>query len=522
MDDVKKLLKKLDVIPSILARLAPAEDTLIHEFASLCLAYLSVEYTSKVQIFELDGLDTLFRLLSSPDPDVKKNSPECIYQLVQDFPSRAAIRELNGVPPLLELLKSKYPVIQKLALKTLATITHDAETRVALRENQGFEQLIEILGNNELNDLHVETLVVVSNCMEDMDTVQLIQQTGGLDKLLQLAETSTLPEVQMNAAKAITNTAQSNENRKILHEQEVEKTLVTLLRVDHEGLRTATCQAIAIMCENLASKDEFRKLAGIQPIVQLLNSENAEVKKAAALALSNLTNANHLNAKALNILQEIHLSTSRKNNFSEAALQRLFDSNLSIKYSFTGCLSSSNKITDGFYDYGKVKPDHKMITLEELYKQKVNQHRPVVFLNAKPPEPALTELPPVENKSPDSPGGRSPTPSKNSNKDKTPSKGKSKGKKEEEKTKEEEEIKIPQEVIVEKKQWLLPYDPIFHSLITNVTKSVLPLPNTKEQVVALAVSDTEGLGPKRAKLLLADNMVRLTVCAVSRKKDNSL
>ncbi|XP_058875809.1 armadillo repeat-containing protein 3 isoform X5 [Acipenser ruthenus] len=493
-NDVKKLLKKLDVIPSILARLAPAEDTLIHEFASLCLAYLSVEYTSKVQIFELDGLDTLIRLLSSPDPDVKKNSLECIYQLVQDFPSRAAIRELNGIPPLLELLKSEYPVIQQLALKTLATITHDAETRVALRENQGFEQLIEILGNNELNDLHVETLVVVSNCMEDMDTVQLIQQTGGLDKLLQLAETSTLPEVQMNAAKAITNTAQSNENRKILHEQEVEKTLVTLLRVAHDGLRTAACHAIAIMCENLASKDEFRKLAGIQPIVQLLNSENAEVKKAAALALSNLTNANHLNAKALNILQEIHLSTSRKNNFSEAALQRLFDSNLSIKYSFTGCLSSSNKITDGFYDYGKVKPDHKMITLEELYKQKVNQHRPVVFLNAKPPEPALTELPPVENKSPDSPGGRSPTPSKNSNKDKTPSKGKSKGKKEEEKTKEEEEIKIPQEVIVEKKQWLLPYDPIFHSLITNVTKSVLPLPNTKEQVVALAVFVAEKMG----------------------------
>ncbi|MGH0157111.1 UNVERIFIED_CONTAM: hypothetical protein FKN15_001856 [Acipenser sinensis] len=193
--------------------------------------------------------------------------------------------------------------------------------------------------------------------------------------------------------------------------------------------------------------------------------------------------------QALNILQEIHLSTSRKNNFSEAALQRLFDSNLSIKYSFTGCLSSSNKITDGFYDYGQVKPDHKMIILEELYKQKVNQHRPVVFLNAKPPEPALTELPPVENKSPDSSSGRSPTPSKNSNKDKTPSKGKSKGKKEEEKTKEEEEIKIPQEVIVEKKQWLLPYDPIFHSLITNVTKSVLPLPNTKEQVVALAVYD---------------------------------
>lgn len=44
---------------------------------------MSVEYTSKVQIFEQGGLEPLIRLLSSPDPDVKKNSIECIYNLVQ-------------------------------------------------------------------------------------------------------------------------------------------------------------------------------------------------------------------------------------------------------------------------------------------------------------------------------------------------------------------------------------------------------------------------------------------------------
>lgn len=44
---------------------------------------MSAEYTSKVQIFEHGGLEPLIRLLSSPDPDVKKNSIECIYNLVQ-------------------------------------------------------------------------------------------------------------------------------------------------------------------------------------------------------------------------------------------------------------------------------------------------------------------------------------------------------------------------------------------------------------------------------------------------------
>lgn len=59
------------------------EDVVIHEFATLCLAHMAVEYTTKVQIFEQGGLEPLIRLLSSPDPDVKKNSVECIYLLVQ-------------------------------------------------------------------------------------------------------------------------------------------------------------------------------------------------------------------------------------------------------------------------------------------------------------------------------------------------------------------------------------------------------------------------------------------------------
>lgn len=57
---------------------------------------------------------------------------------------------------------------------------------------------------------------------------------------------------------------------------------------------------------------------------------------------------------ALDILEEINLSTGRKNNFSEAALEKLLDNNLSQKYSQMGYLSSSNIITDGFYDYGQV------------------------------------------------------------------------------------------------------------------------------------------------------------------------
>lgn len=48
---------------------------------------------------------------------------------------------------------------------------------------------------------------MVANCIEDMDTMVLIQQTGGLKKLLSFAENSTIPEIQKNAARAIAKAA---------------------------------------------------------------------------------------------------------------------------------------------------------------------------------------------------------------------------------------------------------------------------------------------------------------------------
>ncbi|NWX98513.1 ARMC3 protein, partial [Nothoprocta ornata] len=296
--DVRKLLRELDATNSLISRLAPEEDVVIHEFATLCLAHMASEYTSKIQIFEQGGLEPLIRLLGSPDPDVKKNSVECIYLLVQDFQSRAAVRELNVIPALLELLKSEYPVIQLLALKTLEVISNDRETRIILTEHQGLDYLLKILETKEFSDLHVEALAVLGNCLEDVDTMQSIQRAGGLKKLLSFIEVSTIPDVQKNAARAIAKAAYDSENRKVLNEQEVEMCLINLLGNDNDEVKAAASQAISAMCENLASKRAFGP-QGIPQLVQLLSSDNEEVKESAVVALANLTAASPSNASAV-------------------------------------------------------------------------------------------------------------------------------------------------------------------------------------------------------------------------------
>ncbi|XP_035749152.1 armadillo repeat-containing protein 3 isoform X2 [Egretta garzetta] len=626
--DVKKLLRELDVTNSLLSQLAPEEDVVIHEFATLCLAHMAVEYTTKVQIFEQGGLEPLVRLLGSPDPDVQKNSVECIYLLVQDFQSRAAVRALNAIPPLLELLRSEYPVIQLLALKTLEVISKDRETRIILGENKGLDCLLKILETDEFSDLHVEALAVLGNCLEDVHTLQLIQQTGGLKKLLSFVRVSTVPDIQENAAKAITKAAYDSENRKILNEEEVEKCLINLLETDNDGVKVAASQAISAMCENLASKRAFG-LQGIPQLVQLLSSDNEEVKEAAVTALANLTAAspsnasavaeaegieplvNTLNAQrdgaianaatvltnlamqepfrvkiqncgimsalaeplrstdsqvqskaalavaafgcdadartelrnagglgpliellhtknkevrrnacwavmvcasdeltaielcrlgALDILEEINLSPGRKNNFSEAALEKLLDNNLSQKYSQMGYLSSSNIITDGFYDCGQIKPGVKFSSLEELSMQELTDRRAIIFINAKPREDVLA----VEEKAQDSSYEQtvlSPSLSRKSSREKA---RKGKGKKEEDKMKEVTQIisKVQDEINLENLHWIPPPDFILLDYINDASKTIPALTTTREQVVALAqfVADKMGGPIERDKL----------------------
>ncbi|XP_077628592.1 armadillo repeat-containing protein 3 [Crocuta crocuta] len=663
-NDVKKLLRELDVMNSIIAQLAPEEEVVIHEFASLCLANMSAEYTSKVQIFENGGLEPLIRLLASPDPDVKKNSIECIYNLVQDFQCRTTLQELNVVPPILDLLKSEYPIIQLLALKTLGVITNDKGARAMLRDNQGVDHLIKILETKELNDLHIEALSVIANCLEDMDTLMLIQQTGGLKKLLSFAENSTIPDIQKNAAKAITKAAYDPEIRKLFHEQEVEKCLVALLGSENDGTKIAASQAISTMCENSGSKEFFNN-QGIPQLILLLKGDNEEVREAASLALANLTTCNTTNANAvaeadgidplinilsstrdgavanaatvlanlamqeplrvniqshdvvralirplrsantvvqskaaltvaatacdveartelrnsggleplvellrskneevrrhaswavmvcandelmavelcklgaLDILEEVNLSVSRKNKFSEMAYNKLLNNNLSLKYSVTGYLSSSNIISDGFYDYGRINPGTKLLPLKDLCLQEPSDQRAVLLVNSKSsssPPPSTEDKSsdvgygrsissssslrraskeksntgfgsPTEEKS-EPPSGRNTAVSKGTTKEK--GSRKVRGKKEEEKVKEEEEASTLPKLMGEgspEKEWYPPFDPDFCVYVHEVTKSIFPITNIKEQIEVLAKYVAEKMGGKISKEKLHD------------------
>ncbi|KAG7236989.1 hypothetical protein INR49_032920 [Caranx melampygus] len=535
---VKKALKKMNVIPLIVDKLSHEDDTVVHEFATLCLVPLSQDYVCKVQIFDNKGLPPLIQLLSSPDPDVQKNSLEIIFNLIQDYRCCLAVHELGVIPPLLELLKSDFPVIQHLALDTLQNVTTDKHACNTFREDQGFEKLMDILNNADFSDLYAKALHVLANCLSDSECLQLIHKDGRLTRLMDFLVTPNIPEIQSSAVKCIARIAGSSENRKLFHELDVEKVLVELLSVADTRVKTSTCQAVAAMSFHLASKDRLRDLGGIPAVVQGLSSESVQLRKAATQALSNLTHTNNLNAfavyeagghemlvqqlcgscsrtaanaaaalgnmagqvdircsilshgamqalveplkstdtqlvvpatQALEMLQEINQSVNRRSSFSKMAMISLLNHNLPVKYSLTGQLASTDIISDGFYDAGKVPAGQRVLTLEELSRQPVNNHRPIIVLN--------TTVEDAED-----------VPDDRQSKQLEPD-ASSKKKKDGDKQKDKNQPESPR-----RQPWRMMEDVSLQFLVKEAKKSILKMSDDREQYAALARLVSEAMG----------------------------
>ncbi|XP_064636368.1 armadillo repeat-containing protein 3-like isoform X2 [Lineus longissimus] len=685
--DVRKLLRKReDCVPSVIQLLAPEEDTVVHEFSALCLSFMCSDFSSKVAIYEQDGVEALIRCLYSHDPDVQKNGIESLALLMQDYHSRNAVRELNGLQPILDLTKSEYAVIQELALVALARAAQDVENRSALRELEALTLLVNFVGHPEWNDLHVHALAVLSNCLEDVESMQLIKETGGLVKLIAFVTdqtppeeestgkggkggkeksgsrkgkkgekedddkhkagepSHTLPEVKKHAAKAIARAARNAENRKLLHETETEKMLILLLGHEDHSVQAAAALALAVMAENMSSSESIGQWEGFDPLIKLLKIDNPDLREAVTLALANLTTSNMNNCQevvnrngvdplinlladsheaivanaacvltnlaldevmrsevqrlgiinaligplksesctiqskaalataafvsdadareefrlangiepltellksnndevrrsaswaitvvcvdeptalelsklgCLEILQEIQMSGTRANRFTDAAMCKMLDCNLAAKYALSGYLGPNNIITDGFFDAGQLRQGSKFVTLEDYCKMTVNQKRPILLINAKPlnPEPKPDKPPTPQPSDADvaasssSKGAVSGKTSRTGRDSKSevehPNSSKSRTQKVAEEQKKAQEIaEEQQEGHSEKEVFTPPADPTLLKYIEEVIEKVMPLPTTKEQVVGLAefVADKMGGSIQRGQV----------------------
>ncbi|XP_010078569.1 PREDICTED: armadillo repeat-containing protein 3, partial [Pterocles gutturalis] len=432
----------------------------------------------------------LINLLEIDNDGVKIAASQAISAMCENLASKRAFG-LQGIPQLVQLLSSDSEEVKEAAVTVLANLTAASPSNAsAVAEAEGIEPLV-----NALN----------------------AQRDGAI----------------ANAATVLTNLAVQEPFRVNIQSHGIMSALAELLHSTNSQVQSKAAFAVAVFGCDADARTELRNAGGLGPLVELLHSKNEEVGRNACWAVmvcasDELTAVELCRLGALDILEEINLSTGRKNNFSEAALEKLLDNNLSQKYSQTGYLSPSNIITDGFYDCGRIKPGVKFLSLEELSMQELTDRRAIIFINAKPQEDVLaveekaqdsayeqtllspstsrkgskgsSMVSPVEEKQEIS--GRRSSLRRGSTREKCLRKGK--GKKEEEKMKEVTQIisEVQDEINLENSHWLPPPDFILLEYLNDATKTILPLTTTRTQVVALAqyVADKMGGPIERDKL----------------------
>ncbi|XP_063677626.1 armadillo repeat-containing protein 3-like [Bolinopsis microptera] len=305
LEESRAEIREEEVVAALINLLKPEEGVMTHEHATKCLLTIADQYTTKSVILENGGVELLVQLITDPDPLVQQNTLETIELLAVDSQCRIALNEANVVTSLLEALNCEYPAIQLLVLKVTYSVCQEECVRTSVKDVNGLEALLKMLTNEEVTDLHEGIVQVVGVCMLDTEQLDAMKDSGCLLTLANYA-TSTEPQGQLNALRAISTCSGKPENCQILHDNEIETTIMTVLGGEHAGVLAQACLTVSTMVANPLVKETFTKIGVIQALMKLIGHEDQTVQEMSTLSLANLS----LNSKVvcLDIIQDEHVT----------------------------------------------------------------------------------------------------------------------------------------------------------------------------------------------------------------------
>uniref|UniRef100_A0AAY4F0E3 Armadillo repeat containing 3 n=1 Tax=Denticeps clupeoides TaxID=299321 RepID=A0AAY4F0E3_9TELE len=365
--------------------------------------------------------------------EVQASAIKAISRVARSCENRKILQDKDVEKVLVDLLAVENSNISSAACQTVAVMSENLASRDTFRHLDGIMPIVQLLNSENAEVQEAAAQALSSLTTGNQPNAQVVDDAKG-DVLLIRCLQSGNPNAVAHAAITLANMASHESLRDSILSHGAMQALVPHLQYGEKHLIISITQAVASLACDAEGRMEFRNTGGLPPLIKLLLSNDAEVRRNGCWAVSvcasdEPTATEMCKLGALEILQELNLSTSRKNKFSELALQKLLDNNLSVKYSLTGHLSPSDIITDGFYDPGQKK---KLALSQQFSRQQS------FFLYS------------------------------------------------EENQKDRKES--------ERQPWTLPCDVAFHNMVTEAAKTILPLQDDTEQYRALAklVSDAMG------------------------------
>ncbi|KAI8841658.1 armadillo-type protein [Chytriomyces cf. hyalinus JEL632] len=241
--------------------------------------------------FGISDVRTLILLLQSPDQVVCLQALDSLIKFGQKGSKyRVQLLNSNILKPLLNLTSSKDMAIKKATVACIAASTEIAEIHAEMRRKELFETLVSLLAAEEPPEVQDEAAFAISNLAKDFKTrnkIKAQEAIGGVLRLLTLEDCQTL----VNACDCIANLAETVSPYRIdaVKLGGVSLLLSALNKAD-TSVQSSACLALArCMQEGEArlSLAKEKKNESIARLIALVLSKEVTVARNAAYALSN-------------------------------------------------------------------------------------------------------------------------------------------------------------------------------------------------------------------------------------------
>uniref|UniRef100_A0A674PD73 Armadillo repeat containing 3 n=1 Tax=Takifugu rubripes TaxID=31033 RepID=A0A674PD73_TAKRU len=396
---------KLGVLHSLLD-LLKSEFPVIQHLALKTLQYITTEEKTLITFREQQGLEKLMDILSNADfTDLHVEALQVFFNCLSDSESEQEIHQNGGLERLIEfILTSTEPEIHFIAIKCITRVAEKSDSP-KLKKHNVEEILVNLLSAAEDNIVKAAICEAVKVMSPNQASKDCFRDRGAIPEIVKLlnSENVGLKEEATRALCGLTNS--SNLNALAVFEAGGHKKLISQLCGGGPAIVANSAAALCNMAEQkvircsilshggiqalveplnstkFLSVLQLQSAGGLQPLVNLLRSNDKEVLQNACIAIKTFasdepTAAQIYQLGAMEMLQDINQSQNRRSRFSKMALITLLNFNLPVKYALMGHLASTDKITDGFYDVGKVCKHIFQQFFVSLYRKKKEDNSP--------------------------------------------------------------------------------------------------------------------------------------------------
>ncbi|KAJ3020782.1 Armadillo repeat-containing protein 3 [Thoreauomyces humboldtii] len=365
----------------------------LHYLALHCLANCIEETETSNLLLEIGGISVLVKHLSWDDIRVKKNASLAVARAAKSERNQLHIRDAGALAALFANLSHTDAASVSHASIALAELGKNETNQLELNKLGTVDLLIKHLSHDDLDVSRQSVAALSSLCTNAKLRLKARHHdvVSAVMKLLSSEDVGTLT----NTAECLANLGDDSSVRSDLIKANAVHSLIMVLQRPDTKLQSVCALALARLMQDGDGRTALTREPperGLNRLIELIGSKDLSVCKNAAYAVSIASQSDSIatascRSGALEAL--IDLSNDKVRHaprFANDALEKLLNHHLSAKYWLRNEISSTNAISDGFYDLGsagtKLETLHQFPVLQDLRESPIDKRREVLVLDA--------------------------------------------------------------------------------------------------------------------------------------------